>query len=110
MDLYHLVHHYNIELHPSKFLIPSYSSFIKTELIKRSSLQLEEAKVSDLLFPLHSSSNQHYYDIYLVAAVLESFLLPWKRTSSTPTRGSSGSKMNANKIMKNISGSSFNSD
>ncbi|KAG5242299.1 BTB/POZ domain-containing protein [Salix suchowensis] len=61
------------------------STVTKTELTRRSSLQLEEATVSDLLFPSHSSSNQHYYDIDLVAAVLESFLLLWRRTSPAPT-------------------------
>lgn len=61
------------------------STVTKTELIRRSSLQLEEATVSDLLFPSHSSSNQYYYDIDLVAAVLESFLLLWRRTSPAPT-------------------------
>uniref|UniRef100_A0A6N2K1R2 NPH3 domain-containing protein n=1 Tax=Salix viminalis TaxID=40686 RepID=A0A6N2K1R2_SALVM len=61
------------------------STVTKTELTRRASLQLEEATVSDLLFPSHSSSNQHYYDIELVAAVLESFLLLWRRTSPAPT-------------------------
>ncbi|KAJ6991837.1 hypothetical protein NC653_015247 [Populus alba x Populus x berolinensis] len=61
------------------------STVTKTELIRRSSLQLEEATVSDLLFPSHSSSNQYYYDIDMVAAVLESFLLLWRRTSPAPT-------------------------
>ncbi|KAG6770946.1 hypothetical protein POTOM_022289 [Populus tomentosa] len=61
------------------------STVTKTELVRRSSLQLEEATVSDLLFPSHSSSNQYYYDIDMVAAVLESFLLLWRRTSPAPT-------------------------
>ncbi|KAI5559819.1 hypothetical protein POPTR_016G003700v4 [Populus trichocarpa] len=64
------------------------STVTKTELIRRSSLQLEEATVSDLLFPTHSSSNQHYYDIDLVAAVLDSFLLLWRRTSPAPIENS----------------------
>ncbi|KAF9664335.1 hypothetical protein SADUNF_Sadunf16G0007700 [Salix dunnii] len=64
------------------------STVTKTELIRRSSLQLEEATVSDLLFPTHSSSNKHYYDIDLVAAVLDSFLLLWRRTSPAPTENS----------------------
>ncbi|KAJ6756821.1 hypothetical protein OIU79_029080 [Salix purpurea] len=64
------------------------STVTKTELIRRSSLQLEEAAVSDLLFPTHSSSNKHYYDIDLVAAVLDSFLLLWRRTSPAPTENS----------------------
>lgn len=62
----------------------SASPVTKTELIRRSSLQLQEARVSDLLCPSHSSSDQHFYDIDLVAAVLESFLVLWRRQSTVP--------------------------
>ncbi|CAJ1941560.1 unnamed protein product [Sphenostylis stenocarpa] len=57
------------------------SSVTKTELIRRASLQFEEATVSDLLYPSTSSSDQNYYDTELVQAVLESFLKLWKRMS-----------------------------
>ncbi|KAL5056651.1 hypothetical protein RYX36_037333 [Vicia faba] len=57
------------------------SSVIKTELIRRASLQFEEATVSDLLYPSKSSSDHNYYDIELVLAVLETFLKLWKRMS-----------------------------
>ncbi|XP_004499339.1 BTB/POZ domain-containing protein At5g47800-like isoform X2 [Cicer arietinum] len=58
------------------------SSVIKTELIRRASLQFEEATVSDLLYPsTKSSSEKNYYDIELVLAVLETFLKLWKRMS-----------------------------
>ncbi|KAK7292502.1 hypothetical protein RIF29_08283 [Crotalaria pallida] len=57
------------------------SSVTKTELIRRASLQFEEATVSDLLYPSTSSSDQNYYDIELVLAVLETFLKVWKRMS-----------------------------
>ncbi|XP_015940362.1 BTB/POZ domain-containing protein At5g47800 isoform X1 [Arachis duranensis] len=57
------------------------SSVTKTELIRRASLQFEEATVSDLLYPSKSSSDQNYYDIELVLAVLETFLKLWKRMS-----------------------------
>ncbi|XP_027332251.1 BTB/POZ domain-containing protein At5g47800-like [Abrus precatorius] len=57
------------------------SSVTKTELIRRASLQFEEATVSDLLYPSTSSSDQNYYDIELVLAVLETFLKLWKRMS-----------------------------
>ncbi|KAF8409774.1 hypothetical protein HHK36_005853 [Tetracentron sinense] len=50
----------------------------KAELIRRSSWQLEEATISDLVFPSHSS-DQHFYDIDLVETVLESFLVQWRR-------------------------------
>ncbi|XP_057415873.1 BTB/POZ domain-containing protein At5g47800-like isoform X3 [Lotus japonicus] len=59
----------------------SASSVIKTELIRRASLQFEEATVSDLLYPSKTSSEQNYYDVELVQAVLETFLKLWKRMS-----------------------------
>ncbi|KAF5742825.1 putative Root phototropism protein [Tripterygium wilfordii] len=61
------------------------SSLIKTELTRRACLQLEEATVNDLLLPLHPSSDQHFYDIELVLAMLESFLVQWRRESPAPT-------------------------
>ncbi|CAI0374212.1 unnamed protein product [Linum tenue] len=51
----------------------------KAELIRRSSVQLEEATLSDILFPSHLG--QQVYDIDSVAAVLESFLVVWRRVS-----------------------------
>ncbi|KAL9813548.1 BTB/POZ domain-containing protein [Arabidopsis thaliana] len=54
----------------------------KTELIRKSGLQLEEATLEDLLLPSHSSSHLHRYDTDLVATVLESFLMLWRRQSS----------------------------
>ncbi|KAL2341430.1 hypothetical protein Fmac_009370 [Flemingia macrophylla] len=55
------------------------SPMTKTELIKRASIQFEEATVSDLLYPSTSSLDQNFYDTELVLAVLESFLKLWKR-------------------------------
>ncbi|KAI3910279.1 hypothetical protein MKW92_053938 [Papaver armeniacum] len=43
----------------------------KAELIRRSSRQLEDATVDDLLIPLHSSLDQHFYDTNLVGALLD---------------------------------------
>ncbi|KAL5576364.1 hypothetical protein UlMin_018063 [Ulmus minor] len=57
------------------------SPVTKTELLRRCSLQLDEATVEDLLFPSQSSLNQHFYDIDLVMAVLESFLVLSRRQS-----------------------------
>ncbi|XP_010530083.1 PREDICTED: BTB/POZ domain-containing protein At5g47800 [Tarenaya hassleriana] len=54
----------------------------KTELIRKAGLQLEEATLGDLLLPLHSSSRHGGYDSDLVAAVLESYLLLWRRQSA----------------------------
>ncbi|XP_042520669.1 BTB/POZ domain-containing protein At5g47800-like [Macadamia integrifolia] len=55
----------------------------KAELVRRSGRQLMEAMVKDLLFPSHSSSDRHSYDIDLVLAVLESFLAQWRRKTSS---------------------------
>ncbi|MED6131794.1 hypothetical protein PIB30_013276 [Stylosanthes scabra] len=46
------------------------SSVMKTELIRRASLQFEEATVNNLLYSLTSSSDQNYYDIEFVLAVI----------------------------------------
>jgi len=63
------------------------SSVTKTELI-RSSLQLEETTVNDLLFPSHSSTDEHFYDIDLVEAVFQSFVVLWRRQTPSPTENS----------------------
>ncbi|KAI4298845.1 hypothetical protein L6164_032360 [Bauhinia variegata] len=55
------------------------SPVTKAELIRRASLQFEEATVSDLLYPSISASDQHLYDIDIVQTVLESFLKLWKK-------------------------------
>ncbi|KAG9155248.1 hypothetical protein Leryth_023381 [Lithospermum erythrorhizon] len=55
----------------------------KTELIQRSGLQLDESTLNDLLLPAHSSIDQHYYDVDLVGAVLESFMRQWRRRRYT---------------------------
>ncbi|CAN0890880.1 BTB/POZ domain-containing protein At5g47800 [Linum grandiflorum] len=60
----------------------------KAELIRRSSLQLEEATLGDLLFLSHSSSDHHVYDVDSVAAILESFLVLWRRLSQEPVEES----------------------
>ncbi|OMP05189.1 Calcium-binding EF-hand [Corchorus capsularis] len=59
------------------------SPVTKGEVIRRAGLQFEGATVGDMLFPSHSSSDDHFYDIDLVAAVLESYLvLYWRRQSA----------------------------
>ena len=57
------------------------SPVTKTELVKRASIQFEEATVSDLLYPSTSPLDQNFYDTELVLAVLESYLKFWKRIS-----------------------------
>ncbi|XP_019087547.1 PREDICTED: BTB/POZ domain-containing protein At5g47800-like [Camelina sativa] len=54
----------------------------KTELIRKAGLQLDEATVEDLLLRSHSSSHHRRYDTDLVATVLESFFMLWRRQSS----------------------------
>ncbi|KAH1242522.1 BTB/POZ domain-containing protein [Glycine max] len=57
------------------------SPVTKTELVKRASIQFEEATMSDLLYPSTSPLDQNFYDTELVLAVLESYLKFWKRIS-----------------------------
>lgn len=64
------------------------SPMTKTELIRRSTLQFEEATVNDLLFPLPSTSGRHSYDIDLVVSVLESLVVLWRRISPTASENS----------------------
>ncbi|XWS13000.1 hypothetical protein CRYUN_Cryun37aG0137500 [Craigia yunnanensis] len=64
------------------------SPVTKTELIRRAGLQFEEATVDDMLFPSQLSSDQHFYDIDLVAAVMESYLVLWRRQSPASAENS----------------------
>ncbi|GAB2224753.1 hypothetical protein Drorol1_Dr00005523 [Drosera rotundifolia] len=57
------------------------SPVTKAELVRRTSQQLEEATVNDLLLPSHSSTTQKTYDIDLIKVVLESFLEQQRRQS-----------------------------
>ncbi|XP_017639564.1 BTB/POZ domain-containing protein At5g47800 isoform X1 [Gossypium arboreum] len=64
------------------------SPVTKTELIRKAGLQFEEATLNDMLFPSQLPTDQHFYDIDLVAAVLESYLVLWRRQSPLPTENS----------------------
>ncbi|KAK4755112.1 hypothetical protein SAY87_008869 [Trapa incisa] len=55
------------------------STATKTELLRRSCQQLEEAAVDDLIFPKYSSSVECQYNIELVLAVVESYCMLWRR-------------------------------
>lgn len=60
------------------------SPVIRTHLVKKCSLQLEEAKIDDLKLPLHeSSSDNPIYDIELVEVVLEGFVTQWRKLYSS---------------------------
>lgn len=62
------------------------SPVTKSELIRRCSLQFEEATVNDLLFPLHSTTSEgNSYDVDLVVVVLESLVVLWRRQHPTAT-------------------------
>eukprot|EP00268_Persea_americana_P004007 TRINITY_DN11256_c0_g1_i2.p1 TRINITY_DN11256_c0_g1~~TRINITY_DN11256_c0_g1_i2.p1 ORF type:complete len:457 (+),score=70.99 TRINITY_DN11256_c0_g1_i2:350-1720(+) len=54
----------------------------KAELVRRSGRQLAEATVNELLIPLQSSPNGHFHDINLVGAILENFLVQFRRRAS----------------------------
>ncbi|KAK8494812.1 hypothetical protein V6N11_081451 [Hibiscus sabdariffa] len=60
------------------------SPVTKTELMRKAGLQFEEATLNDILFPSQLPTDQHNYDIDLVAAVLESYLVLWRRQSPVP--------------------------
>ncbi|KAK3007147.1 hypothetical protein RJ639_017227 [Escallonia herrerae] len=55
------------------------SPVTKTELINRTSLKLEEMTLADLLLPSHTSNDGYIYDSDLVGAILESFMMQWRR-------------------------------
>uniref|UniRef100_A0A1J3K7J5 BTB/POZ domain-containing protein n=1 Tax=Noccaea caerulescens TaxID=107243 RepID=A0A1J3K7J5_NOCCA len=74
----------------------------KTELIRKAGLQLEEATLADLLLPSRSSSHLHRYDTDLVAAVLESFLMLWRRQSSAHLSSTSQLLHSIRKVAKLI--------
>ncbi|XP_058199103.1 BTB/POZ domain-containing protein At5g47800 isoform X2 [Rhododendron vialii] len=65
------------------------SPVTKGELIRRSCVQLEEATMTDLLFPSHSSSGGHFYDVDLVGGVLQSFLVQQRRQHTGEEGGQS---------------------
>ncbi|KAK9089933.1 hypothetical protein Scep_029015 [Stephania cephalantha] len=67
----------------ANFLAASQST--KSELVRRAGLQLDEATVEAMLIPSSSFSDQCFYDIDLVRAVVESFLMQWRRNNESLT-------------------------
>ncbi|XP_022142474.1 BTB/POZ domain-containing protein At5g47800-like [Momordica charantia] len=64
------------------------SAVCKTEVIRRCSLVLEEATVGDLIFSSQQHPDEHnLQDVDLVVAVLESFLMVWRRQSPVENNG-----------------------
>ncbi|XP_058193778.1 BTB/POZ domain-containing protein At1g67900-like [Rhododendron vialii] len=63
------------------------SSSSKMELARRVGIQLDEAKVSDLLIPTKDST---LYDVDIVLTILEQFTLQGQSPPISPTRGKNG--------------------
>ncbi|THU53343.1 hypothetical protein C4D60_Mb10t13400 [Musa balbisiana] len=62
------------------------STSSKMELARRIGLQLEEASVDGLLIPLDSNSSGTLYDVDIVMAMLEEFLLQGQSPATSPPR------------------------
>ncbi|XP_041016057.1 BTB/POZ domain-containing protein At1g67900-like [Juglans microcarpa x Juglans regia] len=62
------------------------SSSLKMELARRVGLQLDEARVSDLLIPSLSYSNDTLYDVDIVMTILEQFKLQGQSPPTSPPR------------------------
>lgn len=75
------------------------SPVTKTELLRLSGLQLEDAALDDLLLPNRVSTDQTSYDVELVQTVLESFLRQWKRQIPTDESLSLRSINNVGKLI-----------
>ncbi|XP_073058766.1 BTB/POZ domain-containing protein At5g47800-like isoform X2 [Primulina eburnea] len=75
------------------------SPVTKTELLRLSGLQLEDAALDDLLLPNRVSTDQTSYDVELVQTVLESFLRQWKRQTPTDESLSQRSINNVGKLI-----------
>ncbi|KAK8657363.1 hypothetical protein V6N13_035604 [Hibiscus sabdariffa] len=66
------------------------SSSSKTELARRIALQLEEARVSDLLIPCLSHSSNTLYDVDMVQTILEQFMSQGQSPPTSPPRSKLG--------------------
>ncbi|MBA0823796.1 hypothetical protein Goarm_020500 [Gossypium armourianum] len=66
------------------------SSSSKMELARRVALQLEEARVSDLLIPSLSYSSDTLYDVDIVLTILEEFMLQGQSPPTSPPRSRLG--------------------
>ncbi|KAK8482946.1 hypothetical protein V6N13_090418 [Hibiscus sabdariffa] len=66
------------------------SSSSKTELARRVALQLDEARVGDLLIPSLSYSSDTVYDVDIVLTILEQFMLQGQSPPTSPPRSKLG--------------------
>lgn len=78
------------------------SSSSKMELARRVGLQLEEARVSDLLIPSISHSNDTLYDVDMVMIILEQFLLQGQSPPTSPPRSKLGFERRRSRSAENI--------
>ncbi|XP_041013135.1 BTB/POZ domain-containing protein At1g67900 [Juglans microcarpa x Juglans regia] len=78
------------------------SSSSKMELARRVGLQLEEARVSDLLIPSLSYSNDTLYDVDIVMTILEQFKLQGQSPPTSPPRSKLGFERRRSRSAENI--------
>ncbi|KAB1207838.1 hypothetical protein CJ030_MR7G004140 [Morella rubra] len=78
------------------------SSSSKTELARRVGLQLEEAKVSDLLIPSLSYSTDTIYDVEIVTTILEQFMSQGQSPPTSPPRSKLGFERRRSRSAENI--------
>ncbi|KAK8605526.1 hypothetical protein V6N13_102304 [Hibiscus sabdariffa] len=67
-------------------IILNVSSSSRMELARRVALQVEEARVSDLLIPSLSNSSTTLYDVDIVLAILEQFMSQRQSPPTSPPR------------------------
>jgi cyclophilin family peptidyl-prolyl cis-trans isomerase len=72
------------------------------ELARRVGLQLEEARVSDLLIPSLSYAHDTLYDVDIVMIILEQFMLQGQSPPTSPPRSKLGSERRRSRSAENI--------
>ncbi|PKI77129.1 hypothetical protein CRG98_002632 [Punica granatum] len=77
------------------------SSSSKTELARRIALQLEEASANDLLIP-NSTGNSTIFDVDIVMAILEQFMMQGQSPPTSPPRSKLGFERRRSRSAENI--------
>lgn len=78
------------------------SSSSKMELARRVGLQLEEARVSDLLIPSLSYTSDTLYDVDIVLTILEQFKIQGQSPPTSPPRSKLGFERRRSRSAENI--------
>ncbi|KAF6137160.1 hypothetical protein GIB67_030924 [Kingdonia uniflora] len=78
------------------------SSSSKIELTKRAGMQLEEARVNDLLIPSLSNSKETLYDVDIVMKILEHFMMQGQSPPTSPPRIKRGFERRRSRSAENI--------